>query len=67
MFEDVEPAAGRGAALTQLGREDLDIYSVEELDERIAALQAEIGRAEQAREGKRSQKNAADALFNFKP
>ncbi|MFN3536530.1 MAG: DUF1192 domain-containing protein [Brevundimonas sp.] len=65
-FEDLDPRPARGAAVTALGREDLDLYSVEELDERIEGLKAEIARCERARQGKQSQKSAADALFNFK-
>lgn len=66
VFDDLDPRPARGAALAALAREDLDLYAVEELDERIEALKAEIARCEQARDGKRSRKTAADALFNFK-
>ncbi|MDB5420442.1 MAG: hypothetical protein JWR59_389 [Brevundimonas sp.] len=64
-FEDLEPRPVRGATLTALGREDLDLYSVQELDERIEALNGEIDRARSAIAGKQAKKNAADALFNF--
>lgn len=64
-FEDLDPRPQRGAALTALGREDLDLYAVDELDERIEGLKAEIARVERAIEAKRSKKSAADALFNF--
>ena len=64
-FEDLDPRPQRGAALTALGREDLDLYAVEELNERIEALEAEIGRVQQAIEAKTSKRSAADALFNF--
>jgi uncharacterized small protein (DUF1192 family) len=64
-FEDLEPRAARGAGVTALGREDLDLYSVEELNERIEALQAEIERARGAIATKAAKKSAADALFNF--
>jgi uncharacterized small protein (DUF1192 family) len=66
VFEDLDPRPARGAAVAALGREDLDLYSVEELDERIDGLKAEIVRCERARQGKQSQKSAADALFSFK-
>jgi uncharacterized small protein (DUF1192 family) len=66
VFEDLDPRPARGAAVAALGREDLDLYSVEELDERIDGLKAEIARCERARQGKQSQKSAADALFSFK-
>ena len=64
-FDDLDPRPQRGAALAALGREDLDLYAVDELQERIEALKAEIARVEGAIEGKRSKKSAADALFNF--
>jgi uncharacterized small protein (DUF1192 family) len=66
MFEDLEPRAARGAPLVALTREDLDGYSVEDLQQRIAGLQAEIERSRAAIEGKSSQRNAADAMFNFR-
>ena len=65
MFEDLEPRPQRGEPLRALSREDLDIYAVEDLQQRIAALEAEITRSRAAIETKRSKKNAADALFNF--
>ena len=64
-FEDLEPRPQRGAAMASLGREDLDLYSVDELSERIEALEAEIARARAAISGKAAKKSAADALFNF--
>lgn len=66
MFEDLEPRPVRGAPLRDLTREDLDGYSVEDLKERIAIMEAEIVRSRTAIEGKSSQRNAADALFNFR-
>jgi uncharacterized small protein (DUF1192 family) len=66
MFEDLEPRAARGAPLVALTREDLDGYSVEDLQQRISGLQAEIERSRAAIEGKSSQRNAADAMFNFR-
>lgn len=65
MFEDIEPRPQRGEPLRALSREDLDVYSIEDLEERISALDDEVGRARRAIEAKRSKKNAADALFNF--
>ena len=66
MFEDLEPRPVRGAPLAALAREDLDPYSVVDLQERIAALEAEIARSRKAIDGKSSQRNAADAMFNFR-
>ena len=66
MFDDLEPRPARGAPLIALSREDLDGYSVEDLKERIAGLEAEIARSQAAIDGKSSQRNAADAMFNFR-
>lgn len=67
MFEDLEPRPQRDDALRALSREDLDLHSVEDLESRIEALEAEIRRARAAIESKRSKKSAADALFSFRP
>ncbi|WP_312689612.1 DUF1192 domain-containing protein [Brevundimonas nasdae] len=48
-----------------MSREDLDLVSVGDLQERIEALEREIARSRAAIEAKQSKKNAADALFNF--
>ena len=66
MFEDLEPRPARGAPLIALTREDLVAYSVEDLKQRIAGLQAEIDRSKAAIDGKSSQRSAADAMFNFR-
>ena len=67
MFDETLPRpAGRGAAVAELGKEDLDLYSVEELAERIEALEAEIERTRSKLDGKQARKSAADALFSFK-
>ncbi|HEV2081101.1 MAG TPA: DUF1192 domain-containing protein [Brevundimonas sp.] len=63
-FEDLEPQRVRGP-LAELAREDLDLRSVEDCEERIAALEAEIARTRAAMTKKADQKSAADALFNF--
>lgn len=63
-FEDLEPQRVRGP-LAELGRQDLDLHSVEDCQERIAALEAEIARTRAAMEKKAERKSAADALFNF--
>lgn len=44
-------------------RQDLDPLSVEELDARIAALEAEIARVKAKRDSASAFKSAADALF----
>ncbi|MDP3405355.1 MAG: DUF1192 domain-containing protein [Brevundimonas sp.] len=66
-FDDLDPRPQRGAALTALAREDLDLYAVEELGERIEALETEITRVRTALAAKAAKKSAADALFNFRP
>jgi uncharacterized small protein (DUF1192 family) len=49
--------------LVALGRQDLDPLSVNELDERIVALKAEIGRVEAHIERVRNHRSAAEELF----
>jgi uncharacterized small protein (DUF1192 family) len=61
--EPAAPRPGRGALLAELGREDLDNYAVEELQERIAGLEAEIDRVRTRLKSKQSGRAAADALF----
>jgi len=65
MFEDAQPRPQRGAALSELGREDLEQYSAEELSERIGALENEIARTRAAIEARHAKTTAAHALFNF--
>lgn len=64
-IDDLEPRRGRDQALRELVREDLDGYSVEDLDERAEILRGEIVRTEAAVVAKRQKKSAADALFRF--
>ena len=61
--EPVEPRAARGATLLHLEREDLDLYGVEELSDRIERLRAEIARTEAKRVSKQAGRGAAEALF----
>lgn len=65
--EPAPPRRGRGALVADLGREDLDLYAVEELDERIEGLQAEIDRTRRQRERKQSSRSAADSIFSLPP
>lgn len=53
----------RGDAASKLAAEDLSPYSQDELEERIALLEAEIARVEQHRLKAAAHRNAADALF----
>ena len=64
MLEDpAPPRRARGQALVDVTREDLDLYAVEELQERIEMLQAEAARTQAQLERKRAGRAAADALF----
>lgn len=58
--------AGRSSALFALVHEDLSIYSVDDLQERIETLETEIQRARGALDKKKNGRSAADALFSFK-
>ncbi|MDF7777058.1 DUF1192 domain-containing protein [Sphingomonas sp. AOB5] len=49
--------------VAQLGKQDLDPYSVDELDERIELLTAEIERTRIKRERAVNHRASADALF----
>lgn len=63
MSEELTARRARGQTLVDLAREDLDLYGVDELDERIEALEAEIARARAAIGKKRGGRAAAEALF----
>ena len=64
--EPADPRTGRGQILLALGREDLELYSAEELTGRIADLKAEIVRIEAQMAKKANVRSSADALFSFK-
>ena len=49
--------------LTELGKQDLDPISIEELNERIAALKQEIARTEAHIERVTKHRSAAEELF----
>ncbi len=66
MLDESLPRPVRGAALSELSKEDLELYGAEELKERIELLEAEIGRTRAALDGRRERISAADALFSFK-
>ena len=63
--EPAAPRSARGAALIEATREDLDLYAVQDLEDRIERLQNEIGRTRTALDRKRSGRAAADALFSL--
>ncbi len=65
MEEAALPRTRRDAALAELEREDLDLYSIDDLQARILRLEAEIGRARRAIETKQGVRSAAESLFSF--
>lgn len=64
MDEPVDVRVGRGQRLIEACREDLDLYSVSELEERLEILAAERERVSAQIDKKRSGRAAADALFS---
>lgn len=66
MFEEpVEPRTARGQALKEALREDLEVYSVNDLEERIAELEREIARVRAQLDKKRAGRSQADAMFKL--
>ena len=61
--EPPPPRRQRGQALIEASREDLDLYAVEELHERIEQLQAEIERTRAQLVNKDAKRAAADSFF----
>jgi uncharacterized small protein (DUF1192 family) len=61
--EPPPPRRARGEALTEALREDLDLFAIQDLNERIELLEAEIGRVRAQIERKEAGREAADALF----
>lgn len=64
MDEPVDVRLGRGQRLAEVCREDLELYGVAELEERVETLQAEIARTRAQIDKKRSGRAAADAFFS---
>jgi uncharacterized small protein (DUF1192 family) len=62
MNDDDRPRP-RGDAASLLAKEDLAPYSLDELAERIALLEAEIARVESHRLKSAAHRDAADSLF----
>jgi uncharacterized small protein (DUF1192 family) len=63
--EPAGPRGGRGDALLAVTREDLDLYGVSELEERVELLEAELARTKGQIARKRDSRSAADAFFNL--
>tara|TARA_R110002110_G_scaffold183726_1_gene390421 strand:+ start:1796 stop:1996 length:201 start_codon:yes stop_codon:yes gene_type:complete len=61
--DDLEPRKRRGEALAALAKEDLSLLGIEELQERISALEAEIVRIRHQLDSKHGSRSAAEALF----
>ncbi|WP_374575819.1 DUF1192 domain-containing protein [Phenylobacterium sp.] len=64
--EPADVRIGRGQRLVEATREDLELYGVAELEERIALLEGEIARARAQIQKKQAGRAAADALFGRK-
>ncbi|MXO75465.1 DUF1192 family protein [Altererythrobacter aerius] len=62
MDDDNRPRP-KGDAASLLAKEDLSPYSLAELDDRIALLEAEIARVADHRRKSAAHRSAADALF----
>jgi uncharacterized small protein (DUF1192 family) len=67
MEEPVTARVGRGERLAEAVREDLELYGVGELEERIEILQAEIDRVRAQIDRRQAGRAAADALFSSRP
>ncbi len=63
--EPAGPRGGRGDALLAVTREDLDLYGVSELEERVELLEAELARTRRQIEKKGAARSAADSFFNL--
>lgn len=63
MDEPAEVRVGRGQRLAEAVKEDLELFAVSDLEERIEILQGEIARCEAQIRRKRDGRAAADALF----
>lgn len=64
MEEPVTARVGRGQRLAEAVREDLELFGVAELEERIEILEGEIARAKAQIARKQAGRAAADALFS---
>jgi uncharacterized small protein (DUF1192 family) len=66
MEEPAEVRIGRGQRLMEACKEDLDLYGVAELQERLEILEAESARVKAQIDRKQAGRAAADALFSPK-
>lgn len=61
--EPADVRVGRGQRLLDAVREDLELFGVSELEERLEILSAEAARVQAQIDKKKSGRAAADALF----
>ena len=66
MEEPAEVRVGRGQRLLEACKEDLELYGVAELKERLEILEAESKRVQAQIDRKQAGRAAADALFSSK-
>jgi uncharacterized small protein (DUF1192 family) len=64
MEEPADIRVGREQRLTEALREDLELYAVADLEDRIDLLRSEIARVQAQIDRKRAGRAAADALFS---
>jgi uncharacterized small protein (DUF1192 family) len=64
MEDPADVRIGRGQRLNEVVREDLELFGIAELNERIDMLRAEIARVQAQLDRKEAGKAAADALFS---
>jgi len=62
MEEEIAPP--KGSLLEQVQKEDLSLLGLQELETRMAVLQAEIARAEAMHKSKQGSRSDAEALFS---
>jgi uncharacterized small protein (DUF1192 family) len=67
MEEPAEVRVGRGQRLVEAVREDLELFGLAELEERIEVLRSEIARVQAQMERKKAGRAAADAIFSSRP
>ncbi len=67
MEEPADVRLGRGQRLHEALKEDLELYGIAELEERIEMLRAEVARVQAQIDRKRAGRAAADALFSPRP
>lgn len=66
MDEPATARVGRGQRLAEAIREDLELYGIGELEERIQILEEEVARVRAQIDKKQAGRAAADALFGRK-